>query len=100
MNNIFDKNNAFILYSDKEYFIKAKVKDVLANVGTPVVQRNHVERVEKHQADFLEDTVINHMVLYVMVYTGEDFEYKDGQVIKTGDAALVDGNTQIGRAHV
>lgn len=94
MNNIFDKNNAFMIYSDKDYFVKAKVKDVLANVGTPVVQRNHVERVEKHQADFLEDILINHMVLYVMIYTGEDYKYEDGTVIKTGDAALVDGNTR------
>lgn len=94
MNNIFDKNNAFMIYGDKDYFVKAKVKDVLANVRTPVVQRNHVERVEKHQADFLEDIVINHMVLYVMVYTGEDYKYEDGTVIKTGDAALVDGNTR------
>lgn len=94
MNSIFDKNNAFMIYSDKDYFVKAKVKDVLANVRTPVVQRNHVERVEKHQADFLEDIVINHMVLYVMIYTGEDYKYEDGTVIKTGDAALVDGNTR------
>lgn len=94
MNSIFTKTNAFCVFSDKDYFVKAKVKDVLDSVKTPVVQRNHEERVEKHQVDYLEDVLINHMVIYAAVYTGEKYEYAGGEVLETGDVVVVDGNTR------
>ncbi|AZF87721.1 hypothetical protein CPT_Mydo_146 [Proteus phage Mydo] len=70
------------------------VDNFLTLTKTPVVQRNHDDRVNKGQVDHFENVLPQHRVVSVGIYTGESFEYEGGEVIKPGDALVVDGNTR------
>lgn len=89
-----DKVTPVVGSKGSDFLGKVMVKDFLSMTKTPVVQRNHEERVMKGQVDYFEDILPQHQVVSVAVYNGDDFEYSGGEVISAGDALVVDGNTR------
>lgn len=80
--------------SKEGYTALCSVDNFLSLTKTPVVQRNHDERVTKGQVDHFETVLPQHRVVSVGIYLGETFEYEGGEEIKNGDALVVDGNTR------
>lgn len=88
-------NNSIELFRNGDnVFYKTTVENVLKNTKTPLVQRNHEDRVLSGKVDYLYNTLPQHFNMAVAIYKGFPTLYKGTHKINKGDVFLVDGNTR------
>lgn len=83
-----------LFHNGENAFYKTTVANVLKNTKTPLVQRNHEDRVLSGKVNYLYEPLPQHFVMAAAVYNGHPTLYKGTHKLNKGDVFLVDGNTR------
>ena len=77
-----------------QYFTTITVEDFINKTNTPKIQRNHELRVSQGKVDYFNEVLVNHKVVYIAKWIGEDISLEDGTVLLKDSLLAMDGNTR------